>query len=348
MAEQLHQFMGVMVPAVEAEMKALLLLERNTSNHDNSRDVFYGMMQYHLGWLDEDLQPAVNSNGGKRIRPVLCLLSCAAAGGNWEIAVPAGAAVELLHNFTLIHDDIQDSSPLRHGRPTVWRVWGVAQAINSGDSMFALAHLALGRLAERGLPAYSLVRAWRRFDEACLHLTQGQYYDMAFEQRPQVSVDDYLGMIDGKTAALLALCTELGALIAGRDDDVVQHYRLFGRELGLAFQVKDDILGIWGREEHIGKSAATDIATHKKTLPVLYGLSRSEELQELYAGEDGSPAFVERVVRLLDDAGARDFAEEKATHHTHSALAHLEAAGPQGAAGEALYELTNKLLRRQA
>ena len=339
MANELRSFMESMIPAIEAEMQKVL------QPADGGAHPLYTMMHYHMGWTDERGRPA-RVKAGKRIRPVLLLLSCGAAGGRWQEALPAAAAVELLHNFTLIHDDIQDASPTRRGRDTVWKIWGVPHAINSGDSMFALAHDALYRLTERSVGPQVVMRAARRFDETCVALTQGQFRDMAFETRPSVTVDEYLEMIGGKTAALLALCGELGALTAGADDGLVKHYATFARDLGLAFQVKDDILGIWGDEEQIGKSAATDIETRKKTLPVLYGLERSQELRELYARPENDGEFVARVVQLLDDCSAREFARAQAAAYSKSALEHLEASGAEGRAGAALQQLADRLLQR--
>jgi geranylgeranyl diphosphate synthase type I len=270
-----------------------------------------------------------------------------AAGGDWTQAVPAAAAIELLHNFSLIHDDIEDASPTRRGRLTLWKLWGIELAINAGDAMFAAAHLALNRLIEHGVEARVVVQALRRFDETCLRLTQGQHADMEFEARDVVSVDEYVEMIRSKTAALLALCAELGALIAGGDNTVVDHYANFGLDLGLAFQVKDDILGIWGDEQLTGKSAATDVVTRKKTLPVLYGLAQSPTLRQLYMQAETNDGFVENVVRNLNEHGARDFANVQATRYSEGALAHLEAAGPAGPALVAINQLTNMLLNRE-
>lgn len=338
----LNRMMGEMRPAVEKEMKAVLC-----ANGDGSPDaLFFQMMHYHMGWVDENLH-TVERSGGKRIRPVLNLLCAAAAGGEWRQAVPAAAAIELLHNFTLIHDDIQDASPTRHGRPTLWTLWGIPQAINSGDCMFALSHTALYGLQQHGIDSHTVVRAANRFDDTCLALTLGQHRDMNFETQLNVSANEYMQMIGGKTAALLALCGELGSLVAGADDETVVHYREFCRNLGLAFQIKDDILGIWGDEAAIGKSTATDIETRKKTLPILYGLSRSEQLQTLYHGQENGENFVEQVVALLGDVEALSFAEREAESYSRQALEHLDAAEPIGEAGEALRELADLLLSRQ-
>jgi geranylgeranyl diphosphate synthase type I len=298
-----------------------------------------------MGWTDEQFQPA-QVKSGKRIRPILCLLTCAAAGGDWRQALPAAAAVEILHNFSLIHDDIEDASLTRRGRTTMWQIWGQELAINSGDAMFALAHVALGRLLERGVDAATVVQALRRFDETSVRLTQGQHADMSFEKRDQVSVDEYIEMITGKTAVLLSLCAQLGALVAGSDAETVANYATFGRDLGLAFQVIDDILGIWGDEALTGKSAATDIATKKKTLPVLYGLTQNGSLRQLYQQSEANEAFVQAVVTQLDKCGARDFANSKASTYSHSAVHHLEATNPTGPAAHALQQLTDMLLKR--
>lgn len=340
MTNELESLSAEFIPAIEAEMRSVL-----GADGDRRANPFYGMIHYHMGWADEGLNPA-HVNSGKRIRPLLCLLACAAAGGDWRQAVPASAAIEILHNFSLVHDDIQDVSPTRRGRSTLWTLWGQPLAINTGDAMFAMAHLAMNRLAERGVPAEIVVRALRRFDETCVALTQGQYSDMSFESRDGVDVDEYIAMITGKTAALIALSTELGALVAGADDDRVTALADFGLNLGLAFQVQDDVLGIWGDEVVTGKSTATDITTRKKTLPVLYGLPRSQTLRALYDGDATNSEFVGRVVALLDETGAREYAVREAERYTDQAMASLAAAQPVGPASAALETLTGILLRR--
>ena len=339
MIEAFYAQTEAMRTALNDEMKAVLKF------NGEQPDLFHGMMHYHMGWVDENLQPE-QVNAGKQIRPILLLLTCQAAGGDWQQAVPAAAAIELVHNFSLIHDDIEDASPTRRGRLTAWKIWGIEQSINAGDAMFALAHIAMNRLFDRGVPAEIVVKALRRFDETCVHLTQGQNLDMAFETMDVVQVDEYIKMITGKTAVLLSLCTELGALIAGADAETVENYHQFGLQTGLAFQMKDDILGIWGDEAVIGKSASTDISTKKKTLPVLYGLAESADLRQLYGQVETNGVFVETAVSLLTDCGARDYATTKAIDYTDSALAHLEASQPQGKASELLKALVNFLLER--
>lgn len=339
MSNELKSLSEQMLPALNQEMKDVFQVSDSTPTR------FYGMMHYHMGWVDADMHP-ISIYAGKQIRPLMCMLACAAAGGDWQQAVPAAAAIEILHNFSLVHDDIEDDSPTRRSRDTVWKIWGVPQAINAGDAMFAISHLAMNRLIERDVSAKIVVQSLRRFDETCVRLTQGQHADMSFETRDDVTTDEYIEMITGKTAVLVSLSMELGALIAGADADTVQKYAQFGLDLGLAFQVIDDILGIWGDEEKIGKSASTDITTKKKTLPVLYGLEQSNELQDLYATAEPDEAFVEQAVKLLGANGADTYAKEKATTYSHSALQNIEGANPQGDAGQALYQLADMLLKR--
>lgn len=342
MDELLKQRAHMMIAAVEDEMRSVLKMDDSAESSPLN-----GMIHYHMGWVDADFKPA-HSETGKRIRPLACLLACEAAGGDWRQAVPTAAAIEIVHNFSLVHDDIEDGSPTRRGRKTVWTVWGMPQAINTGDAMYAYAHLAIGRLIDLGIAPMTVVTAMRRFDETCIALTLGQHDDMVFETRDAVTVTEYIDMIRGKTAVLLSLSTELGALVAGADADTVAHYAALGLQLGLAFQVKDDILGIWGDEEKIGKSAESDILTKKKTLPVLYGLEHSAALRELYTQSAETPGFVEQAIELLDESEAFTYAQYRASIFSDSALTHLNAAQPTGDAGIALRSLVDMLLKRQS
>ena len=311
-------------------------------------DQLHGMMQYHMGWLNESLEPD-NAPAGKQIRPLLLMLCAQAAGGDWTQAIPAASAIELTHNFSLIHDDIEDNSPTRRGRKTTWSIFGIPLAINAGDGMFAAARVALGRLEDRGVAAPTIVQAFRRYDATCLRLTQGQDADMSFETRQDVTVEEYVDMITGKTSVLISLCAELGALIGGQSAEQVAHYEKYGLNLGLAFQVLDDILGIWGDEVEIGKSATTDISTRKKTLPILFGLENSPKLQTIYFDESIPEAeFVPEVVSLLDSCGAQEYANQRAADYSNLALSYLEEAQPRGEAGQAIQELTHLLLRRKS
>jgi geranylgeranyl diphosphate synthase type I len=332
------------VPLIEAEMRQIL-----ASPHAQLAS-FYGMMQYHLGWIDESFVPT-QGGGGKRLRPILCLMTCQATGGDPNQALPAAVAIELVHNFSLVHDDIEDQSPLRRGRPTVWKVWGVPQAINVGDGLFALAHLAMQRLSDRGVPPRQVLTALEILDQACLALTEGQYLDLSFEDRLDVDVQQYLSMIRGKTAALFSAAAQLGVVVTGSDSESIACYRRFGENLGLAFQIVDDILGIWGDARVTGKPAADDIRQRKKTLPIVRALEEERRtggkgLREIYQREviDGETVGV--ALKILADLRARHYAEEMANDHYWQALAELDATGVENKAQDDLRELVAFLVER--
>ncbi len=306
---------------------------------------FRTMLRYPLGWVDEHNQPYAQHTG-KRIRPILLLLSTEAAGGDWHTALPAAAAVELLHNFSLIHDDIQDDSDIRHGRPTVWKIWGRANAINAGDALFTSAYYALNQLAATAIDSQVILSIWAVFNRTNLELTRGQHLDMRFEQQAAVSVEEYVSMIGGKSAALVSACAQMGALIGSGDEALAAHFADFGRDLGIAFQIRDDILGIWGEPEITGKSAATDILSRKKSLPVLYGLAQSDDLVELYRRPTFSDADVDEAVEQLDAVHAQDYAVEQETRYFRRAVDALEAADSQGKAAQGLLSLAEALFKR--
>jgi len=328
------------LPPLETEMRDVVQIA------DARYAGLCGMLRYHMGWADAAFNPR-QARTGKRARPVLCLLACEACGGNWEQALPAAAAIELMHNFSLIHDDIEDRDETRRGRPTVWSLWGEAQGINAGDTMFALAQLALLRLSEQSVPATTVLTALRLFNHTCLNLTGGQYLDIGFESRANVSVAEYMAMVEGKTVALVVCACETGALIAAAPDAQRKPLRIFGHHLGLAFQIRDDILGVWGDPTVTGKPAGTDIARRKKSLPIIYGLEQSVELRALLAQETLSTANVHRATRLLQEANSREYAEQLAQEHHVQALAALEQAGLQGPAAQALHELAQMLIGRE-
>lgn len=294
-------------PAVEAEIRRML---------DGRSLPLYDMLRYHLGLSAADGSAAHGGNAGKGVRPALCLLACAAVGGDPERAVPAAAALELLHNFTLIHDDIEDNSPQRRHRDTVWAVWGKPQAINAGDALHVLSLLTLLRLEGRGFPADVIVRTVQRLHETSLLLCEGQSLDMAFEERTDVTEAEYLTMIGGKSAALIATSLELGALLGAAAPATVEALREAGFRLGLAFQVQDDVLGIWGDEGRMGK-AASDVAQRKKSLPVVYGFEYASRedvatLARIYRAPSVAAEDVATVIAVLDRAGAKRRSEQLA------------------------------------
>jgi geranylgeranyl diphosphate synthase type I len=310
----------------------------------------YNMTRYQLGWVDKQghSQPGW---GGKMLRPALCLLACEVVGGDWHKALPAAASLEMVHNFSLIHDDIEDGSPQRRHRDSLWKVWGQAQAINAGDAMFTLAHLAMLRLAIRGVAETKVLRAVRRLDETCLRLTTGQYLDLSYEQHLDVKVKQYLGMISDKTASLFACSLYLGALVGCHDESLINHLDKFGHKLGMAFQIQDDILGIWGDVAATGKPLAWDIHRKKKTLPIVYALEKSSGQQQqtllsIYRQEHLSDADVSTVVSILENLGTHNYVQRVAQDYHQQAIEELKASRLSPEAGQQLRELAEPLLGR--
>lgn len=272
-------------------------------------------MRYHLGWEDIDGAP-VEASPGKLLRPAAVLLVLDALGGDPSRAAPAAAAVQLVHDFSLLHDDIEDRSERRRDRPTLWTLVGVAQAINTGDGLHVLARLGVLRLRELGFEAATVLEAARELDDACLCLVRGQYADMAMEGRVDVSRARYLEMIEGKTAAMFATPFALGALLGGGSPATVDAFRRFGHHAGMAFQAADDLLGIWGDPAVTGKPANDDVRARKMTLPVIAALEaggdEADALANAYArhpvpGEDYA-ALAARVERLGGRAATEAFA----------------------------------------
>lgn len=334
----LEKLRGDMQPAIQHALQAAV----EAASAHTTESLQY-MLSYQLGWVGDGAGPGAQ---GKQIRPMLVLLGAAASGGAWRQALPAAAAVELLHNFSLIHDDIQDNSSTRRGRPTVWKRWGKAQAINAGDAMFSLAHQALLDLELTLTPEVTL-RACRVFQETSLHLTRGQHLDLDFEDRKEVTLDEYWQMVRGKTAALLGSAMSLGAICAQASQERQRAFQEFGLHLGLAFQAQDDILGIWGKTQVLGKSTESDLLSGKKTLPILYGLSQTGEFYRRWHAGPITEKDIPDLARLLDREGARKFARQQADRLTDQSLTALERAQPQGKAGQALHELALTLLGRE-
>ncbi len=312
----------------------------------------YGMLKYHLGWLDRDQKPT-SGHGGKRIRPLLCLLSCEACGADYRLALSAAAALELVHNFTLIHDDIQDRSSQRRHRPTVWALWGDAQAINVGDALYSIACLGLFRSVARGVRSDVVLVAAEILHGALLSICEGQYLDISFERSDDVTGEMYLAMIARKTAELIGCSAQLGAYLATEDLAVSIQYRDFGRALGMAFQMQDDVLGIWGHPAVTGKPVGDDIYQHKKTLPVLHALEKASvkdkrNLERIFVQGEATSEDVEAATEILTRLGAKEFTEKSAQNWLDQALATLESAAPGQPAGSAMRQLALSLTGRSS
>ncbi|MGH2515175.1 MAG: polyprenyl synthetase family protein [Ktedonobacterales bacterium] len=298
---------------------------------------FYGQMEYHLGWRRPDLAPA-RLRSGKLLRPTLVMLGCELAAEQTGMdrdartarvrgAVPAAVCVELIHNFSLVHDDIEDGDEERHHRPTLWKLWGVPQAINTGDGIFALARASLWPLAEHDGDATTIVRLAALVDRTCVELCEGQYLDMTYEGRRDITVDLYLEMIGRKTASLMSCALEMGSILGAPEDRALAgQLAAFGRALGTAFQLRDDLLGIWAPEEELGKIAAGDLRRKKMSLPVIHALETAhgddlDVLSRMYAVDgDASDSQIAEALEVLAHTGAR--ARTRDELERQGALAH--------------------------
>ncbi len=264
-------------------------------------------------------------NGGKRLRPLLLLMACNVFEEDVTSAMPGAAAVEVFHNFTLLHDDIMDNSSVRRGKPTVHRKWGENSAILSGDAMMIYAYKLL-----EGLPAEVLPKVFRIFNDTSLKVCEGQQYDMDFELLEQVSMDEYIKMISLKTAVLLAGALAIGAVMGGASDKDTASLYTFGMELGLAFQIQDDLLDCYGTQEAFGKPVGGDILEGKKTYLITSAMEKADQTTRLRLGGlmhnremlDGEK--VSRVLAIYDELGVRALAEESVKLHTDRAVAALE------------------------
>jgi geranylgeranyl diphosphate synthase, type I len=294
-----------------------------SDSEDETTGPLYEMVRYHLG-LDG---PAGVS--GKRLRPLLGLLAFSSLTGDHRRALPGAAAVELGHNFSLVHDDIEDRDIERRHRAALWTLYGIPQAINTGDALFVLSRLALHRLTALGFDDAKVLRLMRLYDETCLALCEGQFIDIwTSEHDDAMTVDLYFDMIGRKTAALIAASIESGALLATDDEAVIGAFRTFGWSLGLAFQVNDDLLGIWGHEQATGKEPS-DLAKRKKTLPVIYAMEHGhpgdrERLDAIYRRTEPSAEEVDEARAILERCGARDFTRTEARRRRDEALAALD------------------------
>jgi geranylgeranyl diphosphate synthase, type I len=286
------------------------LLDRHTELLDHglrktaprTRGLLRQMSAYHLGWTDAQGHPA-NDPAGKRIRPALALWACESLGGDAAWALPAAVAVELIHNFTLIHDDIQDGDQLRRHRPTVWTIWGAEQGINAGDGMFAN---ALSGLLAPGPRPGRRMRAAHLLSAAVVQVVEGQCLDLSLEGRAGAAQATYLRLVTMKTGALIGAAMAAGVVLAGAPRAVAQRFDAAGRLLGLAFQVRDDWLGTWGDPQVTGKGRSGDLRRRKLTYPVVAAYevatpARRRELRRLFREREPGGEF--RLRALLDDLG---------------------------------------------
>ncbi|GII56821.1 dimethylallyltransferase [Planotetraspora thailandica] len=299
---------------------------------------------YHLGWADAAGRST--GNGGKALRPALAVLSARAAGAAGERCLPVAAAVELVHAFSLLHDDVMDGDPTRRHRPAAWTVFGDSAAILAGDALVTLA----GELVlEEDTPAR--VRAARCLVSATQRLIAGQGRDLEFERRADVTLEECRRMSADKTAALLSCACSIGAIAAGAPEPLVTALAAFGAETGLAFQLVDDLLGIWGRPEATGKPVLSDLRSRKKTLPVVAALTSGTPAGDTLAGLLARPeplpeSVLSMAARLVDEAGGRAWAETEAKHRLDAAERHLAEADMPAEVRAELLEIAHFITSR--
>lgn len=303
---------------------------------------------YHFGWADAHGQPVKNGSSGKGIRSALAVLSAEAAGAPTEVGIPGAVSVELIHNFSLLHDDIIDDDAERRHRPTVWAVFSQGEAIIVGDALHTLAFdVLLGRAA--GSVASGVAAA--RLASATAAMIAGQSRDMAFNERMDITPEQCLDMEADKTGALLGYASSVGAVLAKADAEVIGALESFGSKLGLAFQAADDLLGIWGDPAVTGKPVGNDLRERKKSFPVVVALSQqteaSEELASILSQNTTlSEAAIARATELVDQAGGKESASAAAHDYLNQALACIQTAPLAGAAVEELTHLARFVVAR--
>ena len=288
----------------------------------------HALLRYHLGWEEADGSPST-VDGGKALRPLLCLMACDMAGGDPATALPAAASVELTHNFSLIHDDIQDCDTTRRGRETMWSAWGIPKAVAAGNAMWVLADQSSLVLTQSGLSAESTLAATRMLTRRTMEMIEGQYLDVSFEQSDRVTTNDYLDMIGRKTGALIESAMYIGALTATQNAHIAEAFGQCGRRLGLAFQVRDDYLGVWGDPATFGKPVGSDIQRKKKSLPVVHVFQQTtgnihKRLLRIYQAPEIQGAEVEAVLTMMQDAGTKTYVRQTAERQSKAAIEPLE------------------------
>ena len=304
-------------------------------------------IRYHFGWATADGVP-VEEDSGKRLRPALALLSAEAVGSHPHVALPGAVAVELIHNFSLIHDDVIDGDIERRHRPTVWTCFGTDEALIAGDALHSLAFQVL--LAEALPPR---VASAQRLVGATTAMIAGQAADMAFDDVPVVSLTDCRVMEEAKTGALLGYAASVGAVLAEAEATVINALEKYGRQLGLAYQAVDDVLGIWGDSAVTGKPAGNDLRERKKSMPVAVVLSRggkaSEDLTEIYGrcGDLGDED-VARAAAIIESAGGREATLAEAQHCLETALGALDGADLNSGVLDELEEVARFVVERDA
>ncbi len=341
MANSAPEWSGPGLEGVERTMRRAL------EPPDASVAQLYGWLSYHVGYTSIDGR-VDDGRRGKGVRPSLCLAACAAVGGSKLSAEQAAAAIELTHEFSLIHDDLQDRDRVRRGRPALWTEIGDAQAIGAGDTLFSIARHVLASI--EGIETEVRLDINTQYDRACIRLSEGQFLDLVFEGRDDVGVDEYFGMVERKTGALLGAAAGIGARLGGADAASVDALTDAGEAIGVAFQVRDDVLGLWGSAGLIGKPAGNDLRRGKKSLPIVFALnepSAGNAIRRFWAA--GAPeSEADSVLEHIEAAGAKHFAEGEAARYVDLAVAALNRVPLDPGETQILVDLAHAAISRRS
>ena len=291
--------------------------------------------------------------GGKRLRPLMTVLAARIAGGSEDVAIPAAAAIEVLHTFTLVHDDIIDRDEIRRGVPTVHKLWGTDTAIVAGDILYAYAYRCLLKAVDLGVEYGRIVKAVEYLTEGAIRVAEGQMLDMLFSRRERVSVDEYIEMVERKTAALFVAAVSMGAVLGGGDEKLILKLRDAMRLAGIAFQIKDDILGLIGDEKTLGKPVLSDLREGKRTILVIYALQklddeRKERLLKVLGNTQAPIEELRRAAEIIISTGAVDYADKLARDYTEKARHIIESIECEDLSAKSmLLELVGYLVKRR-
>lgn len=318
--------------------------------------LFWEMVDHHFAWdmldaNDRNFGRVRNNASGKKFRPLLVLLVAKALSGDYIRALSAAAAIELVHNFTLVHDDIMDKSYERRHRATLWAKWGIGQAVNAGDGIYTLGMASVFQLLKNGTPQERVLDVISAILDACVDTVEGQILDVSFETRDDVSTAEYITMVTHKSASLIGCSSKIGALLSTTDAMVVEAYRIFGEKLGIAFQIWDDYLGIWGEPSDTGKSATSDIIGKKKSYPILVAFERAdatirERLFNIYSQPELTPTDVEVVLDILESVSAKDFTKRLIDQYFDEALFSLHQTGVNNETQQQIQQLAEFFVTR--
>lgn len=329
------------VPEIQTYLKEIIGLKQGISP----------LLSYHMGWTNVAGLNDENSPG-KSLRPILCLAACEMAGGKWTNAIPAAASLELIHNFSLIHDDIQDGDLTRRSRPTLWSIWGVPKAVNAGNSMRVIADKAMLELTRVNKDNVITINSALESTLRCLDMIEGQYMDMSFENSTQVTVVDYLDMVSRKTGALIESAMYTGALIATGSKETASIFGRCGRNLGIAFQIRDDYLGVWGDPKNTGKPIGSDIRRKKKSLPAIYMFNKANKedlkwLGKVYSQESINERQVDKILQILNHLNVAEYVKDQANAQANLVKLQIDELDVSGDSKSQLSDIIDFFVSRQ-